>query len=206
MPPRNGPANDAPKKGKTPPARPLNSFATLPEPSPRRIQAGLARKRHLLVATAIVDRAARSLHQRAQSSKPPDSASSPLQHNSPLLAVPLLHDHNVLRKNLKISRCAGECNSIGRLQNAGTHVVTNQFETELHEGDHKRHRLTDGAPSGVLRSHPGLAKTAGVFLNDLEEPHEEDRFGCVRGVLWSIVFEAALAIAAVIYWKLRLTR
>jgi len=28
----------------------------------------------------------------------------------------------------------------------------------------------------------------------------------VRGVLWSLVFEAALVIAAVIYWKVRLTR
>ena len=86
------------------------------------------------------------------------------------------------------------------------HVVTNQFEPELHEGDHKRHRLTDGARGGVLQSHPRLTKTAGVVLDDLEEPHEEDRFGCVRGVLWSMVFEAALAIAAIVYWKLRLTR
>lgn len=84
--------------------------------------------------------------------------------------------------------------------------MTNQFEPKLHEGDHKRHRLTEVVSSGVLQSHPGLTKTAAVFLDDLEEPHEEDRFGCVRGVLWSLVFEAALAIAAVIYWKLRLTR
>jgi hypothetical protein len=85
-------------------------------------------------------------------------------------------------------------------------VVTNQFEPELHEGDHKWRRLPDGAPIGVLQSHAGLTKTADIFLDDLEEFHSENRLGCVRGVLWSLVFEAALVIAAVIYWKVRLTR
>jgi hypothetical protein len=79
-----------------------------------------------------------------------------------------------------------------------SHAVTNQFEAELYEGDHKRFHLTHVAPSGVLQSHAGL--------DDVEELDEEDRLGCVRGVLWSLVFEAALAIAAVIYWKVRLTR
>jgi len=87
-----------------------------------------------------------------------------------------------------------------------SHAVTNQFEAELHEGDHKLLRSTDGARSGVLQSHTGPTEAAGVFLEDSEELHAEDRLGCVRGVLWSLVFEAALVIAAVIYWKLRLTR
>jgi|HubBroStandDraft_3_1064219.scaffolds.fasta_scaffold383701_1 hypothetical protein len=86
-----------------------------------------------------------------------------------------------------------------------SHAVTNQFEAELYEGDHKRFRLTQVAPGGALQSHAGLAQTAGVFP-DVEELDEEDRLGCVRGVLWSLVFEAALVIAAVIYWKVRLTR
>jgi hypothetical protein len=116
------------------------------------------------------------------------------------------HDHNVLRKDLQISRCAEECNSIGRIQNAGAHVVTSQFEPEIHEGDHKRRRLPDGGPSGVLQSHAALTGTARVCPDDFEEFHSEDRLGCVRGVLWSLVFEAALVIAAVIYWKARLTR
>jgi hypothetical protein len=85
-------------------------------------------------------------------------------------------------------------------------MVTNQFEAQLHEGDLKRRRSTDGAPSGVLQSQAGRRKTAGIFLDELEEFHSEDRLGCVRGVLWSMVFEAALVIAAIIYWKLRLTR
>ena len=34
------------------------------------------------------------------------------------------------------------------------------------------------------------------------EPIEvEDTLGCVRGVLWSIIFEAALAAGALLYWK-----
>jgi hypothetical protein len=87
-----------------------------------------------------------------------------------------------------------------------SHAVTNQFEAELYEGDHKRLRLTHVAPSGVLQSHAGRAQAPGVFPDDVEELDEEDRLGCVRGVLWSLVFEAALVIAAVIYWKVRLTR
>jgi hypothetical protein len=87
-----------------------------------------------------------------------------------------------------------------------SHAVTNQFEAELHEGDHKLLRLTRAARSGVLQSHAGPTEAAGVFLDDPEEIHEEDRFGCVRGVLWSLIFEAALVIAAVIYWKFHLTR
>jgi hypothetical protein len=87
-----------------------------------------------------------------------------------------------------------------------SHAVTNQFEAELYEGDHKRLRLTHGAPNGVLQSHAGLTEAAGVFPDDVRELDEEDRLGCVRGVLWSLVFEAALVIAAVIYWKFHLTR
>jgi hypothetical protein len=87
-----------------------------------------------------------------------------------------------------------------------SHAVTNQFEAELYEGDHKRFRLTQVAPSGVLQSHAGLAQAPGVFPDDVEELDEKDRLGCVRGVLWSLVFEAALVIAAVIYWKVHLTR
>ena len=87
-----------------------------------------------------------------------------------------------------------------------THVVTSQFEPELNEGDHKLLRLTDGALSGVLQSHPGLTEAPGHFPDGWEELQSEDRFGCVRGVLWSLVFEAALGIAAVIYWKVHFTR
>jgi hypothetical protein len=82
--------------------------------------------------------------------------------------------------------------------------VTNQFEAELHEGDHKLLSLTDGAGSGVLQSHAGQIE-AGDFRNDLEEFQSEDSLGCARGVLWSLIFEGALVAAAAIYWIFRLT-
>jgi hypothetical protein len=87
-----------------------------------------------------------------------------------------------------------------------SHAVTNQFEAELHEGDHKLLRLTDGTRGGALQSHAGQTGSAGIFLDDPQELDSEDRLGCVRGVLWSLVFEAALVIAGIIYWKLHITR
>jgi hypothetical protein len=38
---------------------------------------------------------------------------------------------------------------------------------------------------------------------DWERLESEDRLGCARGVVWALVFEVVLAIAAVVYWKLR---
>lgn len=85
-----------------------------------------------------------------------------------------------------------------------SNAVTNQFEAELHEGDHKLLSLTDGAGSGVLQSHAGQIE-AGDFRDDLEEFQSEDSLGCARGVLWSLIFEGALVAAAAIYWIFRLT-
>jgi hypothetical protein len=39
---------------------------------------------------------------------------------------------------------------------------------------------------------------------EAEQLYREDKLGCARGVIWALVFEAGLVIAAVIYWKLRL--
>ena len=39
---------------------------------------------------------------------------------------------------------------------------------------------------------------------DAEQLYREDKLGCARGVIWALVFEAGLVIAAVIYWKLHL--
>jgi hypothetical protein len=85
-----------------------------------------------------------------------------------------------------------------------SNAVTNQFEAELHEGDHKLLSLTDGAGSGVLQSHAGQIE-AGDFRDDLEEFQSENSLGCARGVLWSLIFEGALVAAAAIYWIFRLT-
>jgi hypothetical protein len=41
----------------------------------------------------------------------------------------------------------------------------------------------------------------------LEEFRSEHGLGCARGVLWALIFEAALVIAAAaIYWKFHLSR
>jgi hypothetical protein len=39
---------------------------------------------------------------------------------------------------------------------------------------------------------------------DAEQLYREDKLGCARGVVWALIFEAGLVIAALIYWKLRL--
>jgi hypothetical protein len=39
---------------------------------------------------------------------------------------------------------------------------------------------------------------------DAEQLYREDKLGCARGVVWALVFEAGLVVAALIYWKLRL--
>jgi hypothetical protein len=39
---------------------------------------------------------------------------------------------------------------------------------------------------------------------DAEQLYREDKLGCARGVVWALVFEAGLVVAAVIYWKLHL--
>ncbi len=39
---------------------------------------------------------------------------------------------------------------------------------------------------------------------DAEQLYREDKLGCARGVVWALIFEAGLVIAALIFWKLRL--
>lgn len=38
---------------------------------------------------------------------------------------------------------------------------------------------------------------------DPELLYNEDKLGCARGVVWALVFEAALIVAIAIFWKLR---
>jgi hypothetical protein len=47
---------------------------------------------------------------------------------------------------------------------------------------------------------PGVTNLCSV---DWEQIESEDRLGCARGVVWAIVFEVAMVIAAVVYWKFR---
>ncbi len=39
---------------------------------------------------------------------------------------------------------------------------------------------------------------------DAKQLYREDKLGCARGVIWALIFEAGLVIAALLYWKLRL--
>jgi hypothetical protein len=87
-----------------------------------------------------------------------------------------------------------------------SHEVMNQFEAELHQGDDKRLRVTDGVRGGALQSPADLTEAAGDSQVDWEEFQSEDSLGCARGVLWSLGVEAALVIAAGIYWKFRVAR
>jgi hypothetical protein len=53
------------------------------------------------------------------------------------------------------------------------------------------------------RAKPTLYVIDGCSV-DAEQLYREDKLGCARGVVWALVFEAGLVIAALIYWKLRL--
>jgi hypothetical protein len=84
---------------------------------------------------------------------------------------------------------------------------THQDEAGLSERDHKPFGLTEGVttiPVLLSRSQTSLHVVDDVCLADLEHLYPEDRLGCARGVLWALVFEAALVIAALAYWKLHL--
>jgi hypothetical protein len=55
----------------------------------------------------------------------------------------------------------------------------------------------------ATRSKTSLYVVDGSVV-DAEQLYREDKLGCARGVVWALVFEAGLVIAALIYWKLRL--
>ncbi|HET6219386.1 MAG TPA: hypothetical protein VFE27_20355 [Acidobacteriaceae bacterium] len=81
---------------------------------------------------------------------------------------------------------------------------THQDDAELSEGDHG---LTEGlATIRVLDSPSQLSSHVmdDVCPADLEHLYPEDKLGCARGVLWALVFEAGVVIAALVYWKLHL--
>jgi hypothetical protein len=85
-----------------------------------------------------------------------------------------------------------------------------RFETELHQGVRSALNYSvstgnksNGALSSVVveqtRTSPHVVKVRSV---DPEQIDYEDDLGCVRGVLWSLVFEATVVIAIVVCWKL----
>ncbi len=55
----------------------------------------------------------------------------------------------------------------------------------------------------ATRSKPALHVIDGCSV-DAKQLYREDKLGCARGVIWALVFEAGLVVAALIYWKLHL--
>lgn len=53
----------------------------------------------------------------------------------------------------------------------------------------------------LVKSSPTAPYFANLRSVDLRQLEAEDKLGCARGVLWAIVFEAALGVVGVLYWK-----
>ena len=49
-----------------------------------------------------------------------------------------------------------------------------------------------------------VPRAGNVTSTDWESLESEDKLGCARGILWAILFEAAIVVAAVAIWKLHL--
>ena len=76
------------------------------------------------------------------------------------------------------------------------------YEAVLSERVHKS--LESLGRAGVAtRSKTSLHIIDGCS-GDVEQLYREDKLGCARGVVWALIFEAGLVVAALIYWKLRL--
>jgi hypothetical protein len=60
-----------------------------------------------------------------------------------------------------------------------------------------------GSPSLPAFPKPSQAHSYEANLGsvDLDQLKPEDALGCARGVLWALIFEAALALGAVLCWK-----
>jgi hypothetical protein len=102
----------------------------------------------------------------------------------------------MIQENLEMLVSAGPTRHFG--------VCTHQDDAELSEADHV---LTEGVttiPVLVSPSQTSLHVMDDVCPADLEHLYPEDKLGCARGVLWALVFEAGVVIAALAYWKLHL--
>jgi hypothetical protein len=75
------------------------------------------------------------------------------------------------------------------------------YEAVLSERVYKSLEATQ--PAGAANGSKTLYVIDGCSV-DAKQLYREDKLGCARGVIWALVFEAGLVIAALIYWKLRL--
>jgi hypothetical protein len=87
-----------------------------------------------------------------------------------------------------------------------------RFETELHQGVRSalnnsvstENKSNGALPSVVVEQPRTSPHVVNIRSVDPEQIDCEDHLGCARGVLWSLVFEAAVVIAIAVYWKLRM--
>jgi hypothetical protein len=85
--------------------------------------------------------------------------------------------------------------------------VTNQ---PAESANQETFRVLDGKRPGAKADVSSLYPAAFVsrsahpgedYSFDMEQYEAEDKFGWARGVLWAIIFEAALVVGAVLVWK-----
>jgi len=67
--------------------------------------------------------------------------------------------------------------------------------------DEVRNHSAESANQANLRLLVVNPYDADLALVDRDQLEVEDKLGCARGVLWSLIFEAALVAIAVLLWK-----
>jgi hypothetical protein len=90
----------------------------------------------------------------------------------------------------------------------------NRSSPEACPEDHERLDATGGVAAVGIQAMPVMVRrsqtlphVANVRSVDPEQLYSEDKLGCARGVVWALVFQAALVIVAVVCWELHvLTR
>jgi hypothetical protein len=76
------------------------------------------------------------------------------------------------------------------------------YEASMSERVYKS--LESSRNTGVARRSKTTIHVIDGCAVDAEQLYREDKLGCARGVVWALVFEAGLVVAALIYWKLHL--
>jgi hypothetical protein len=76
------------------------------------------------------------------------------------------------------------------------------YEASMSERVYKSLELAR-AEGAAQQSKPGFYVIDGCSV-DAKQLYREDKLGCARGVIWALIFEAGLVVAALVYWKLRL--
>jgi hypothetical protein len=76
------------------------------------------------------------------------------------------------------------------------------YEASMSERVYKSLESSHDA-GAATRSKPTIHVIDGCAV-DTKQLYREDKLGCARGVVWALVFEAGLVVAALLYWKLHL--